>query len=241
MDVWTLLQQRVRRSGGAPLVTYVDGTTAERTELSATSLANAAAKIANALRDEYALEPGDAVALDLPLHWQRSTWCAGAWTAGCAVLPGLADASLVVTVPDRAAEAIAQTSSPVAVVSLHPFGLPLTEHLPSGAHDVTVVVRQQPDAYLFEPADPDDPALLLGGEMLTSVQLVEAGRSRAEACGLQPGGRLLVASTEATVEDQWLGCLAVPLAADASAVLVHRGEDQLNAIGQQERITARCD
>ena len=240
MDVWTVLQQRVRRSGGAPLVTYLDAATGERTELSATSLANAAAKIANALRDEYGLEPGDTVALDLPLHWQRSTWCAGAWTAGCVVVPGLADAALAITVQERAQEATAMTSSPVAVASLHPFGLPLTDPLPLGAEDATLVVRQQPDAYLFEPPAPQAPALLLDGALLTQAQLLDAGRQRAEVCGLQPGGRLLVTSTDDEAGDQWLGCLAVPLAAEASVVLVTGGLDDLGRIEQQEQITARC-
>ncbi len=57
-DVWSLLQRRRRDGAGAPLVTFVDAATGERTELSAVSLENAAAKIANALRDEYDLGPG---------------------------------------------------------------------------------------------------------------------------------------------------------------------------------------
>ena len=84
-DVWSLLQRRRRESAGAPLVTFLDAGTGERTELSAVSVENAAAKIANALRDEYDLGPGAAIGLRLPLHWQRSAWCAGAWTAGCVV------------------------------------------------------------------------------------------------------------------------------------------------------------
>ncbi len=86
-DLWTLLQRRRREGAGAPVVTYVDADAGERTELSAVSLENAAAKIANALRDEYDLGPGATIGLRLPLHWQRSAWCAGAWTAG---LPGRA-------------------------------------------------------------------------------------------------------------------------------------------------------
>ena len=77
-DVWTTLTARTRSDGGAPLVTSIDGSS--RVELSAVTLANAAAKIANALRGELGLEPGDAVRVDLPLHWQLAAWQAGIWT-----------------------------------------------------------------------------------------------------------------------------------------------------------------
>ena len=50
-DVWSLLQRRRRDGAGGPFVTFVDTLSGERTELSTASLENAAAKIANALRD----------------------------------------------------------------------------------------------------------------------------------------------------------------------------------------------
>lgn len=232
-DIWSTLQRRVRASGGAPLVTYLDAQTRERTELSATSLANAAAKIANALLDEYDLEPGAVIALDLPLHWQRSAWCAGAWTAGCVVVPGAADADLRVTTLER----VRPENRDTLVVSMHPFGLPIEDALPDGVQDATLAVRRQPDAYLGAPPQAGDAALALPTGTLDQSALLDAARDLAERVGLEPGGCLLVTDA-ADPDDAWLGCLPVPLARDASVVLLHGGD--VDALIAQERVTARA-
>ena len=247
VDIWATLQSRTRTNGGAPLITYLDPATGERTELSATSLANAAAKIANALRAEFDLAPGDVVGVDLPLHWQRSAWCAGAWTAGCTVLPLPADAvqdvALVVSTQDRAWHWLSGTA-PVVAVSMHPFGLPITEDLPEGVDDATLLVRQQPDSYLFDPPTAATPALLDGERAWTQAELMAAAADLGRACGLTPGGRLLLRDDasigEGAVIEQWLGALALPLATSASVVLVRGGVDSadLTDIIAQERTTA---
>lgn len=237
-DIWTTLQQRIRTAGAQPLVTYVDPAGGERTELSAVSLGNAAAKIANALREEFELEPGDRVVLDLPLHWQRATWCAGAWTASCIVQSSIEDARLVVTTPTRAA-GLPSLTVPVVAVSLHPFGLPITETLPDGVDDVTLAVRQQPDAYLFEPPSAASPALQLDGVLLSQAQLLDAGRDLAAQCGLGEGGRLLVGN-QTSVADQWIGTLPAPLSVGASVVLLGSGSDADGVIARQEEVTAHC-
>jgi uncharacterized protein (TIGR03089 family) len=235
-DVWTLLQRRRRDGAGAPLVTFVDAATGERTELSAVSLENAAAKIANALRDEYDLGPGATVGLRLPLHWQRSAWCAGAWTAGCLVAPGSTEADLVVATVDEAAD-LAGTVPLLVVVSLHPFGLPVADPLPTGVDDVTLVVRQQPDAYLFDPPLPSTPALRTDEGVLDQAALLDLAHARGSERGLLPGGRLLVRESAPDL-DGWLAAVAVPLACQASAVLV-RGSGDIDGIQEQERVTAR--
>ena len=151
-DALTTLRTRVRGDGARPMVTFIETTSQERTELSATTLDNSAAKIANALREEFDLDVGSRVALRIPPHWQRSAWCAGALVAGCVVDAGVgvvADADLVVAGPDEASALRADGRS-VAVVSLHPFGLPISTPLPAGCTDVTLAVRQQPDAYLHD-------------------------------------------------------------------------------------------
>jgi uncharacterized protein (TIGR03089 family) len=234
-DVWTLLQRRRREGAGSPVVTFADANTGERTELSAVSLENAAAKVANALRDEYDLGPGAIIGLRLPLHWQRSAWCAGAWTAGCLVSPGSAEADLVVTTLGEAAT-LAGSVARLAIVSLHPFGLPIAEPLPPGVDDVTLVVRQQPDAYLFDPPDATTPALRIEDQVLDQSDLVQLALTRGADWGLEPGGRLLVRDTVADV-DGWLAAAAVPLACRASVVLV-RGAGDIDRIEEQERVTA---
>lgn len=236
LDIWTSLQQRARSDAGAPLVTYVDAAAGERTELSAISLANAAAKIGNALREEFDLEPGGTVGLHVPLHWQRAAWLAGAWTAGCLVLPEGVDADLIISGPPQAADLASAGRGEIGVVSLHPFGLPLTDELPRGAFDVTLPVRQQPDAFLFEPPGPDSAALALARRILDHAALLERAADRGQAWGLADGGRLLVDEQTDPV-DAWLACLAVPLACRASVVLV-AGDGAV--VADQERITAHA-
>lgn len=237
-DLWTLLQRRRREGAGAPVVTYVDADAGERTELSAVSLENAAAKIANALRDEYDLGPGATIGLRLPLHWQRSAWCAGAWTAGCLVAPGSVDADLVVATAAEAA-ALAGRVRQLAVVSLHPFGLPIADPLPPGVDDVTLVVRQQPDAYLFDPPASGTPALRIEGDVLDHSAVIDLALALGSAWGLEPGGRLLVRDSLAAM-DGWLAAVAVPLACRASVVMV-QGVADLPRISDQERVTARAE
>lgn len=205
----------------------------ERTELSATSLENAAAKIANALRDEFGAEPGTVIGLHLPQHWQRSAWCAGAWTAGCIVAPRSVDADLLVASAELACDLAGRD---VAVVSMHPFGLPLTQALPAGAFDVTVPVRQQPDAYLYDPPSADYPALRIGDHGLSQAEVLEVAAARALGWGLSAHGRLLVAEDLEEL-DAWLCACAVPLAADASVVIVSGGT-ATDALIDNERVTA---
>lgn len=246
VDAWSLLQSRVRSSGAAPFVTYVDAETGERTELSAVSVANAAAKIANAIRGEFDCEPGDAIDLDLPLHWQWTSWCLGTWVAGCEVRPEspASDASVTVTTLARARLVDAGVSR-VVVASLHPFGLPITEPLPAPVEDATIIVRQQPDAYLFDPGTAEDDALLLGDGSWTQEETLTRARGLADSCGVNRGGRLLVPADRADL-DGWLSCAALPLAADCSIVIVRGSEDDgtagaasVESIALQEQVTAR--
>ena len=240
-DIWTHLQSRTRASGGGPLVTFVDGGRSERTELSSTSLENAAAKIANALRDAFDLEAGAVVGLYLPVHWQRAAWCGGVWTAGgiVALDADPATVDLAVAGPDEAAALMGVAPGDVAVVSLHPLGLPATGRLPPGAEDVTLTVRQQPDAYLFERPTPVMAALRVGERLLSQEDvLMEAGR-RAADWGLTEGGRLL-ADDSLDLLDGWLAALAVPLVARGSVVLT-RGPYSAAELAGRERVTARAE
>lgn len=239
-DIWTLLSARKRSAGALPLVTYVDAGTGERTELSATSTENAAAKIANALRDDLALETGDVVSVALPLHWQLAAWCAGIWTAGCAIAP-TADAGARLLVTDEAGLASIDltTDGEVAVVSGHPFGLPIARALPSGAFDVTVTVRQQPDAFLHDLPTSDLDALVADGVVLSQGDVVLRARALAQAWGLEAGGRLLVDGRLGAV-GRILACVAVPLVADAAVVLVggDLSQEALDDVVRRERVSA---
>ncbi len=234
-SIWAALQDRRRTAPGAPVITSF-GSDGSRVELSATTLENAAAKIANALADAYDLEPGARVALLLPVHWQRAAWLAGAWTAGCVVAldePSAADADLVVVTADTSP--VGSVAATVAV-SLHPLGLPITEPLPAGVTDATIAVRTQPDAFWGAPPTAADPAFVWEAEVLGQQQVLDLAARRAAAWGLEPGGRLLV-GPGADPLDAWLAALAVPLAMRASVVLV-AGDHDLEHIAGQEKATA---
>ncbi len=218
------------------MVTHVDGRDHTRTELSAVSLENAAAKIANALRDEFGLDSGAVVGLRLPVHWQRAAWCAGAWTAGCVIDVTSSSVDLLVAGPHEAVGLIGTVTAPIAVVSLHPLGLPVDGGLPPGAEDVTLAVRQQPDAYLFDPPSGSAPALRDAGRTLSQDEVLADASALARSWGLDRGGRLLAADDAV---DGWLAALAVPLAVEASVVLASHVPD-LDTLADQERVTARA-
>src|SRR6478672_6409428 len=74
---------------GRPFVTFYDGATGERTELSVTTYANWVAKAASLLADEHDLERGQRLVVDLPSHWLGPVFLGAAWTVGLTVLdPG---------------------------------------------------------------------------------------------------------------------------------------------------------
>lgn len=205
-DIRTALVSR--RDPGQPFITHLGAT--GRVELSGASVANAAAKIANALVTELDLQPGDTVGAHLPWHWQRVTWLLGIWSAGCTVVPGGGEeCDLLIAGPEQAVG----LPGSVQVISTHPFGMPLdaatVAQFPPGAEDVTLVVRTQPDQQLFV-ADHSN-AMAIDG--LTQAQLLDhardfsRGRPHASRLGVHQG-----------VNQWWLPALW-PLVTDGSAVL----------------------
>jgi len=220
-----------RRDPAQPFVTYVgpEG----RMELSAASVANAAAKIANALVGEFDLEPGDSVGVYQPWHWQRVTWLIGIWSAGLTAVPGGGkDCALIIAGPHEAAEAASASATGVQVVSTHPFGMPLDAgvlaELPPGAEDVTLAVRNQPDQQVFV-ADHSTSTALDG---FNQAQLLDRGRTWASehpdiSCvGLTPG------------VDQWWLPAIWPLVGNGSVVLAHEIDSGLIDAERIEFVTS---
>ena len=77
-----MLARELRRDGARPFLTWYDDATGDRVELSVTTTANWAAKIANHLVDELDVQPGDGVTVDATLHWTTAVVLLGTWAAG---------------------------------------------------------------------------------------------------------------------------------------------------------------
>lgn len=186
-----------------PLVTYYDDATGERIELSATTLANWAAKTANLLRDECDLEPGGRVAVLLPAHWQTLAVLLGAWWCGAEVVADRTNADVVLTDAEHLEAATGAGAGVVVALSLDAFGASVPD-LPPGVVDYASEVRLYADVFTPEGSSADGPAL--DGRDPAEV-LAAAGKS-AETAGLTAGARVLT-DREWSVSD---GLVEVPLA-----------------------------
>jgi uncharacterized protein (TIGR03089 family) len=218
------------RQPARPLITHYDDAAGTRVELSRASVANWAAKTANWLRDEWDIEPGAAVAVRLPAHWQTLGVLLGAWWCGARVTDAPADAEIAFVPPGTPAAG----ARAVAVVALDPLGRGLSEPPEGGAVDYLADVRAHGDDFQpWAPVPGDAPALL----DRTVDDVVDAAKAR----GIPHGARLL-STLDWTVPDGLLaGPLAV-LAADASLVQCANADPaKLAERAATERTTARLE
>lgn len=202
--------------GTAPALTWYDAD--GRLELSGKVVANHVVKVANYLADEFGLETGDRVLLDLPLHWKTLTWALGALVAGLEVhdavakvptagaagdhagAAGEADAAgaasdlgsdLVVTNrPERWAESAAE----VVAINLDSFAFAWNSDLPAGVADGSADVMGQPDALvLAEETDNAERAragkVIERASVLVKPTVAEATQALLAACA---GGAAIV-------------------------------------------------
>lgn len=200
----TVFQPLLAADPGAPMITHYDQAAPSRIELSVTSTANWAAKIAGMFRDELGVMPGDVVVCDLPAHWLTAGVLTGAWWAGAEVRTEPADdAVAVVTVPDRLDRH--STDVEALLMTTDPMGRPLAAagvEVPPGVTDLAEACRIHPDA--FVPSGGGG-ALALDGMSLDD--LVDSTLA----------GRVLVAGRE---RDDVVSVLARIFASGGTAVLV---------------------
>ncbi|HEX6499246.1 MAG TPA: TIGR03089 family protein [Micromonosporaceae bacterium] len=224
-----------------PVLTFYDGATGERTELSGATLDNWLAKTANLLVDGLGLGSGDTAAVLLPAHWQTAAVLLGCWSAGLAVAHGprlSRPVDVVFADPDRLDQAHGiAAGADVLAVSLHPLGLPMPA-VPDGVADFLAEVRGHGDRFTpVDPPAPDTPALVDlpgGGADLDQRALVNAAREAAAGRGYRPEDRVLVAGDAPRPLD-WL---LAPLAVGASTLLCRRCDDEsLARIRSTERVT----
>ncbi|UVE94854.1 TIGR03089 family protein [Dietzia sp. B32] len=203
----TVLQPLLALDPGSPMVTHYDQAAPSRVELSVTSTANWAAKIAGLLRDELGVMPGDVIVCDLPAHWLTAGVLLGAWWAGAEVCTGAADdAVVVVTVPERLDRH--STDVETLLMTTDPMGRPLAAsgvEIPPGVTDLAEACRIHPDAFAPSGRGP----LALDGAPL------------ADLADPALAGRALVAGTE---RDDVVQVLARVFASGGTAVLVTGAE-----------------
>ena len=229
-----ILTGLLRTDPGRPLITYYDHATDERVELSVTTYANWVAKAASLLVEEYDLERGQRLRIDLPTHWLGPVFLGAAWTVGLEVAGGESETpDAVVCGPDGLAEWASHAAEiPVLACSLRPMGVRFAEPLPTGVHDVGVEIWGQPDAFAaFDPPVPDDLAV-------PGTTQGELWRAAAAGSLLTDGGRLLMETNPASPPG--IVPFAEPLARGGSLVLVSHAEPgRLAATYATERATAR--
>ena len=210
------LADAVRRDPTAPLLTWYDDATGDRTELSGATLDNWVAKTANMLVDGVGLGHGDRVAVLLPPHWQTAAILLGVAAAGLTAeldgRPGPVDA--LVTTPDRVAAAAAWATSERYATGLLPLAMPLRE-LPPGYADYVLEVRAHGDHFGGAAVTGDDLALA-GPVELSHLTLAQKAGERATGLGVAAGDRVLVDTRAHPDPIDWL---FAPLAAGASIVL----------------------
>lgn len=189
---------------GAPMITHYDQAAPSRIELSVTSTANWAAKIAGLFRDELGVMPGEKIVCDLPAHWLTAGVLLGAWWAGAEVRTEPDDdAVAVVTVPDRLDHH--PTDAEALLMTTDPMGRPLASagvDVPPGVTDLAEACRIHPDA--FVPS---------GGGGATALD----GLSLGELADPALAGRALVAGRD---RDDVVSTLARVFASGGTAVLV---------------------
>ncbi|MFD9891220.1 TIGR03089 family protein [Amycolatopsis sp. NPDC059027] len=215
MSLTEQLLRPLLASQAKPLITHYDDALGSRVELSVATTANWAAKTANWLVEEFDVEPGDAVAVRLPSHWQTVGVLLGAWWCGARVVTETGGARVAFVTPDGVSEAEA-----TAVVSLDPMGRGLAEPPADGALDYLGEARLAGDQFspLF-PVPGDTPAL---GESTVDEVLTES-RSRAAKIGLSASDRAL-STVDWDGTEGILDGLLVPLAAGVHLVQVSNAD-----------------
>ena len=220
------LRQRVRTNGSAPLLTYYDLGSGERTELSAISFSNWVDKTSNLLVDQLAVDQGDAIsmplAIEAPGHWLTAVWQVACWQVGLLIdLTNSSGAAAVVT----GRQWQGYESPEVYACALHPLGFGFTEALPPGVNDYAIEVRSHADRYFGLAPDPDARAWVDAQRTLSQADLIKVDGA--------PARRVV------RVSDPWVTCqngIVTALGTGGSAVLVVGGNvDQLSSIVDAER------
>jgi len=238
-DPVSALAQLLRTTPSQPLVTFHDGSTGERVELSVVTVDNWVSKVANLIAGDLGLDPGATFAVELPAHWQTAVTVLGGWAAGLSLTSPETDVDLRIVGPDALDSAVdGPRAGEVVASALRPLGGRFQRPLPAGWLDFALEVPPQPDV-LLEPRQVADPATTLP-QPRSPLSLMRDAAVAADALGLRAGGRLLTDLNPAT-EDGLVRGLCACLAVGASLVLVAGADPAVvDRIAEQERATCRA-
>lgn len=176
------------RDSAAPRVTCYDDvpgpTAGERVELSGRVLGTWVSKAGNALQEEWDIEPGSVVRLDLRPHWRLLYWAWAVWSVGAhADLDGDLPADLVVTdALDRLPD-----DGPAVLVTRGALARTAGAELPEEVMDEAADLASYGDDFdAWQEPTEDDPALTLDGRSLTYGEVVATLASDAPQEGARP-------------------------------------------------------
>ena len=238
------LRSAIAADPAAPLVTYYDQQTGERTELSGTTAENWVAKTANYLRDELMVESGATVALALPPHWQTFAIAHAAWWVGAGVseVQYAERPEVLFCGPDRMMEYADAPADEIVATSLDPMGRAVAPR-PDHVRDYTSEVRLNGDQYAGPPPDPSQVAFRAGDVALDHPAALRVASELAGGAGVRASDRVL-ADARTIGEGSVLAWALMPVVAGASLVLVRPHNDTdagawVERIAAQEQVTAR--
>jgi len=224
------------REPGRPLVTYYDEATGERSELSATSLANWVAKTHQLLVTELGLGAGDGALIALPAHWISVAPLLAVLTAGLRFVDEPASAEVAFVEPATLDAALGVPD--VYAVAPEAARVGFGASVPAGAEDYVTAVRPQADAWagVRFGAGPGDPCL----DGRTRAEVADWARERAVELGFSAGARVLSTRAWSGPAD-WVDALLAPLSVGGSLVYIRNCADAevLERRASQERATAR--
>lgn len=233
MSVTEKLFTPLLRQPATPLITYYDDATGARVELSRATAANWAAKTANWLRDEWDIEPGAVIGVDLPAHWQTVGVLLGAWWCGAEITAGTNGTDIAFVGPDNTLGSDGSGTT-VAVVALDPLGQGLRESPKAPRFDYLNEIRIHGDS--FDPWQPvSGNAAALEGSTVDDV--VARAADRAKALSIAGSARVL-STMDWTVPDGIVDGLLSILAVGGSLVqCANTDQTRLAARQASERTT----
>jgi len=214
-----------------------------RVELSRITFDNWVAKAAGLLADEYDIEWGSRVGLQLAPHWLVPVWTWATWSLGAtAVLPTSDGESVVdVAIIDDVAAADSFRADDWLMSTRHPMGLSPSTSLPPHIIDAMAEIRSYPDVR-SDPIPPPDSVLLATGHEAfdtASAQTLALSRVTAGAPDSRAAAspRIMVQPPQ-PLDAEHLCTLALTGALlGGSTIVVNGASAQTVAeIGQQEQV-----